>query len=158
MSFRLVSISLIMVLGVKLYSVRSWVLWTSWWASVFRGWDSAEVSLAKRALYWTESGSDWWRWCQNWTHLFWILIFSGYKPNSALQASLDVHLWTPKMFLIISSCGISFEVLSLSLSVCLFVCIAILHYFCYLSSTALEVWCYGGHFECRCCVFCVSVA
>ncbi len=29
------------------------------------------------------------------------------KPNSALQASLDVHLWTPKMFLIISSCSLS---------------------------------------------------
>ncbi len=26
--------------------------------SVFRGWDSAEVSLARRALYWIESGSD----------------------------------------------------------------------------------------------------
>ncbi len=52
-------------------------------------------------------------------HLFWISIFSGYKPNSALQASLDVDLWTPKMFLIISSCSFSIEVLSQFLNVLL---------------------------------------
>ncbi len=38
-----------------------------------------------------------------------ISIFSGYKPNSALQASSDVHLWTPNMFLIISSCSFLFK-------------------------------------------------
>ncbi len=35
------------------------------------------------------------------------LNLQWYKPNSALQASLDVDLWTPKLFLIISSCSFS---------------------------------------------------
>ena len=76
--------------------------------SLLRGLFSRFISLYVMALLLKVWESLPFRWLQNLTSLFWILIISGHGPNSALRALFGVLHCIPRIFLQNSACNLVF--------------------------------------------------